>query len=390
MSSPDIVQVPPPTPTVVDPPVVTTPPPPVETTPPPPVITTPPPPVITTPPPVIDPTTQPHVPPTEEPPHPTTTSSRPSKDSKTTSKPSSSRGGGGGGGSYPTPSSGAGGGGGGGGSNNGNGAGITDGQSDPESKSVVGPVVGGIAGVLVLGFLVSVFVMRWRKKSRARKRRLDILLDPSGQGQDQVSSALGASGAAGAGASEARPTSIQSSPARPSIAGNGQMEMTGVAVGGASMAHHYGQQQHQQQQQQQQQYDGYDGYDGYGNYDYQQGYPHVVPYGGYQEQYDQHDPYYNPEQQQQQYQYQYQQQQQQHLAGPSAVSPPLTHPSASPKAYPPPPASHSAGSPQTSPQAATTMAYDRHNKIEKGDYMNTQSPARNPQVVTEDGVKVPQ
>ncbi|KAF9368937.1 hypothetical protein CPC16_004922, partial [Podila verticillata] len=147
-------------------------------------------------------------------------------------------------------------------------------------------------------------------------------------------------------------------------------------------------------------------HDGYENYDYQQGYQQV-PYGGYQDQYDQYDPYYN----------------QQPTAGPTgyysetsphlhhqqglvqgpgqqgpgqlgfAGSPSMTHSSASPMSYPQPPASGTAGSPRTPLQSATAQAaggagsqYDRFNKIEMSDYANTQSPARNPQVIPKDRV----
>ncbi|KAG0351800.1 hypothetical protein BG005_008733 [Podila minutissima] len=242
--------------------------------------TMPAPPPTTTPatiPPAPQPTTpSPNPLPTDEP-QPGPTSDDPSTKTSTSRRPVNSpkpgQSGGGGGGTTSPPATG-----GSGNNNNSNGTGtdrtgITDEKTKPDSKSVVGPVVGGIAAVLVLAFLIGVFVMRWRKKSRARKR-LDVLLDQSGQGHDQITSALGGSPNVG-GAGKPRPSSIHSSVARPSNVG--QMEMAAVGAGAGVVA----QQQQQQQQQYQQQYQ----HDGYDNYDYQQGYQQV-PYGGYQDQYD--------------------------------------------------------------------------------------------------------
>ncbi|KAI8601359.1 hypothetical protein EDD21DRAFT_109222, partial [Dissophora ornata] len=271
------------------------------------------------------------------------------------------------------------------------------------SKSLIGPIIGGIAAVLVVAFLVGVFVMRYRKKNKERQRRLDILFDSNGQGQDQVQ-ALGlggADGGAGPNASSGKPraSSIHSSGARPST----HLEMAAIGGGGAALAgaaamHHNN--------------DGY-------QYDYQQGYNNHVPYGGYQdqyEQYDQYDPYYQQpaqplpssqsgaqlppvgyysESPNLAYSQSAQQQQQQHLSygtgSPSVAQSSVASPQIS---YPPPPPATGA-SPLTPPhQQATTTGgtpgetYDRFNKIEARDYANTQSPARNPQIITEDNVKV--
>ncbi|KAF9275080.1 hypothetical protein BGZ74_004125 [Mortierella antarctica] len=357
----------------------------------------------TTTPATIPPASQPTTPspnplPTDEP-QPGPTSDDPSTKTSTSRRPVNSpkpgQSGGGGGGTTSPPATG-----GSGNNNNSNGTGtdrtgITDSNTKPDSKSVVGPVVGGIAAVLVLAFLIGVFVMRWRKKSRARKR-LDVLLDQSGQGHDQITSALGGSPNVG-GAGKPRPSSIRSSVARPSSVG--QMEMAAVGAGAGVEAQ---QQQQQQQQQYQQQYQ----HDGYDNYDYQQGYQQV-PYGGYQDQYDQYDPYYSQQQpiaqghQPTRYysetsphlQHQVQGQGQQ-VPGQHGYtgSPSMTHSSVSPSSYPQPPASNTAGSPRTPLQSATAhaaggpgSAYDRFNKIEMSDYANTQSPARNPQVIPEGG-----
>ncbi|KAG0068365.1 hypothetical protein BGZ92_004903, partial [Podila epicladia] len=373
MSSPTIV----PPVVTVDPAPATTPAPPTSTPAPPPnttPATTPPvPPPTTTPSPNPSPATSDEPQPTHDDPKTKTSTSRRPTDLP---KPGPS----GSGGTTNPPATG------GSGNNNQNGT-STGGTSitDKSSKSVVGPVVGGIAAVLVLAFLIGVFVMRWRKKSRARKR-LDELLDQSGQGHDQITSALGDSPSVG-GAGKPRPSSIHSSVARPSNVG--QMEMTAVGAGAGVVA------QHQQQQQYQQEYQ----HDGYENYDYQQGYQQV-PYGGYQDQYDQYDPYYNQQQPMAQghqptgyyseasphLQHQVQGQGQHGYTG----SPSMTHSSASPSSYPQPPASNTAGSPRTPLQSATAQAagglgsaYDRFNKIELSDYANTQSPARNPQVIPE-------
>ncbi|KAG0028768.1 hypothetical protein BGZ82_008254 [Podila clonocystis] len=395
MSSPNVAL-----PPVSDPAPVTTPAPPTTTPAPPPATTpatTPPaPPATTTPSPILPPTTsdEPQPPLTSDDPSTKTSTSRGTSNTHNP-KPS----GGGSGGTTNPPVTG------GSGNNNtgsGTGTGISD-SSKSNSKSVVGPVIGGIAAVLVLAFLIGVFVMRWRKKSQARKR-LDVLLDQSGQGHDQIASALGGSPSVG-GAGKPRPSSINSSVARPSNVG--QMEMAAVGTGAGVVAQQQKQQQQQQQQQYQQQQYQHDGYD---NYDYQQGYQQV-PYGGYQDQYDQYDPYYSQQQPMAQghqptgyysetspHLQNQLQGQGQHGPGQHGYtgSPSMTHSSASPSSYPQPPASNTAGSPRTPLQSATTQtagglgsAYDRFNKIELSDYANTQSPARNPQVIPEERVKAP-
>ncbi|CAO3564990.1 unnamed protein product [Mortierella alpina] len=186
-----------------------------------------------------------------------------------------------GGSSVPSPLPGGNGGNGGNGTGGNNGTigngELTDPPKEGSSSNLAGPIVGGIAGVLVLAFLVGVFMMRFKKRNQARKRRLDILLDQDGQGQDQVH-ALGFggadSGAAGGIPGKGRPESITGSGRRPST----HLEMNAVGGGAAAAAH-------QQQQQHPYRAEGYD------NYDYQQGYQQV-PYAQYQEQYDQYDPYY--------------------------------------------------------------------------------------------------
>ncbi|KAG0022609.1 hypothetical protein BGZ81_008460 [Podila clonocystis] len=376
-------------------------------------VTTPAPPTNTpAPPPATTPATTPSAPPptttpspvpppaTSDEPQPPLTSDDPSTKTSTSRGTSNTHnpkpsGGGNGGTTNPSVTGGS------GNNNTGSGTGISD-SSKSNSKSAVGPVIGGIAAVLVLAFLIGVFVMRWRKKSQAKKR-LDVLLDQSGQGHDQITSALGGSPSVG-GAGKPRPSSINSSVARPSNVG--QMEMAAVSASAGVVA----QQQQQHQQYQQQQYQQQYQHDGYDNYDYQQGYQQV-PYGGYQDQYDQYDSYYSQQQSMAQghqptgyyaetsphLQNQLQGQGQQ---GPGqhgyTGSPSMTHSSASPTSYPQPPASNTAGSPRTPLQSATTQsagglgsAYDRFNKIELSDYANTQSPARNPQVIPEERVKAP-
>ncbi|KAI1317266.1 hypothetical protein EDD11_008754 [Mortierella claussenii] len=271
-------------------------------------------------------------------------------------------------------------------------------------KSIIGPVIGGIAGVLVVAFLVAVFVMRYKKKSRARKRRLDFLGDHGSAGPGTAAALGGAGAGAGAGAGTgARPTSAQNSAGHPSSPGGGRpLEMAAVGAGGVAAASH----PHN---------DGYD---------YQQGYQQV-PYGsgGYPDQYDQYDPYYAQRQQQQQGQAYYadqqqgyyapdeQQQHQQYqnqFAAPAVPmgaysqgtgSPSMTHATASPKSYPQPPPSATTGghsSPRTPLQNAVPVpvpggaSYDKNAKVESG-YAGMNSSARNPQLVpeNEERIKVP-
>ncbi|KAG0196101.1 hypothetical protein BGX28_000137 [Mortierella sp. GBA30] len=266
-----------------------------------------------------------------------------------------------------------------------------DGNSNNDNKkpSLAGPIIGGIAGVLVLGFLVAVFVMRYKKKSRARKRRLEFLGDNQG----------------GADASH-RPAPAQNNAPSPSpLSGNRPLEMTviaggdgGVAALGAAAGH-----SHRANN------DGYD---------YQQGYQQV-PHGGYPEQYgnDQYDPYYAQRQQNQQQGYYVDPQQQGYYhddhhyknqftppvpinSNPShgTGSPSMTHATVSPKSYPQPPPSTATGgqsSPDTpfhssAPVPGGPSSYDKNTKIEGG-YVGAQSAARNPQLVPEpqEGIKVP-
>ncbi|GJJ75577.1 hypothetical protein EMPS_07935 [Entomortierella parvispora] len=276
---------------------------------------------------------------------------------------------------------------------------------DSSNKSILAPVIGGVAAVLVVAFFVAVFVMRYRKKSRARKRRLDFLGDHStGTDHGRTNAASPALGALAAGGR--RPDSDQS---RPSAAGNRPLEMAAVGgaaglAGGAALAHHN-------------KNNNQDGYD------YQQGYQQV-PYGGqYSEQqyeqpnYDQYDPYYSQshpqpagyygdaqqqQQQQQQQGYYNDQYTQNKFAPPAPVgyagpgsSPSMTHATASPKSYPQPPPSTTTGgqsSPRTPQQVAAVpvpgrTSYDKNAKVENA-YVGTHSAARNPQVMPQDEEKI--
>ncbi|KAF9372596.1 hypothetical protein BGX21_004739 [Mortierella sp. AD011] len=249
-------------------------------------------------------------------------------------------------------------------------------ENDGSSKSLAGPIVGGIAGALVLAFLIAVFVMRYRKKNKARQRRLDILLDP------EQAQALGLSGGSNA-SGKPRPTSVNSPIPKPSA----QLEMAPITSGAVPPSaggpiHHS---------------DG-----GYNGYDYQQGYQ-SVPYGGYQdqyEQYEQYDPYYQqpmptaqpvmgqlqptgyyPDSPRQQQQLAHLQQQRQPYG---SGSPSISHSSpASQNAYPQ--QIYATGSSPLVPhqqQAAPAESYERFNKVESNDYIASQSPARNPQIIS--------
>ncbi|KAF9998799.1 hypothetical protein BGZ80_006457 [Entomortierella chlamydospora] len=252
-------------------------------------------------------------------------------------------------------------------------------------SKIIGPVVGSICGVLVLAFIVGVFVMRYRKKSKARKRRLDFLNDhgnasatsaPITSSQHQDSPGIPA-------AALARPSTPGGG--RPSNLGGRPMEMTAVGGGMAGTAHVPNE-----------------------GYDYQPGYQQQANYGGYQEQYDQNDQYdpyyaqhqgYYPEQQQQYPQQQYQQQQYQQQQYPNQFAPPaviggspaMTHASA---AYPPPPPSTITGghsSPRTPQQSNVNVASYEKNAISETGYTPTHSQSRNPQLVpeNEERIKVP-
>ncbi|KAG9060968.1 hypothetical protein KI688_007797 [Linnemannia hyalina] len=280
----------------------------------------------------------------------------------------------------------------------GNGPDQKDGGS---GKSILAPVVGGIAGALVLAFLVAVFVMRHRKKNKARKRRLEFLDDHNAGPITSGATTGGAGGAAGSHRPDSLSSPLPPRPATPigrsSGPGGRPLEMAAIGGAGAAAAHH-----HHKQQQQQHQADGYD---------YQQGYQQV-PYGGYpdpaqQQPYDQYDPYYAQRQQQQAQEYyadqqqgyypeahSYQQQNQFTPEAPVRGSPAMTQNTvASNLAYPPPPPSTTTGghsSPRTTPLQQSAVPVPAQGSFEKGaPYANSSSAARNPQVITEDDVKVP-
>ena len=237
---------------------------------------------------------------------------------------------------------------------------------------------------------------------------MDILFDQNGQGQDQVH-ALGLGGGAGAAAGAKHGRTSQSSGARPSI---NEMSVIGGGAAAAAAVH-----------------DSYDhgvyhndggGYHHEGGYDHASAQQYPAPYAGYQDSsqqpaYDAYDPYYGgiAAQQQASAQLSSQQQQQppsgyygdtrtspaiayqQPYGGSVVGSPSMTHSSASPTSYPQPPMSASA-SPRMpllqtsarSPQASQAFLKNDMNLV-GGDYANTQSSARNPQVVTDDRAKVP-
>ncbi|KAF9576045.1 hypothetical protein EC968_000605 [Mortierella alpina] len=272
------------------------------------------------------------------------------------------------------------------------------GEDDSSSSSApVGAIIGGIAGVLVLGFLIAVFVMRYKKKSRARKRRLDFLGDSADGASHRPVSTQGAGGPSPSPLPGSRPLEM--------AAMGGSAAVAASPVVGAAAAQHHANDA----------------------YDYQQGYQQAA-YGGYPEQYsnDQYDPYYaqrqqqqppqqqgyyvDPQQQQLQQQGYYQDNQfQTQFAPPLPISnnlslgggsPSMTHATASPPAYPHPPPSTATGdhhSPHTSFQSSVPApvpgagsSYDKNAMIENG-YAGTQSSARNPQLVPEpqEGIKVP-
>ncbi|KAF9431639.1 hypothetical protein BGZ76_011902 [Entomortierella beljakovae] len=250
----------------------------------------------------------------------------------------------------------------GGGSENTGAIGSGSSHNGSSSKSIIGPIIGGIAGVLVLAFLVAVFVMRHRKKNKA-KRRLDILLGP-GQNQDHSSPIT---------SNKPRPSSMHGTQQ------STQVEMTAIPSNNTAHSGLGG--------------PAYQTNDGYSGYEYQQGYQNV-PYGGYQDQYDQYgqyDPYYQqPAAAQQASQMpvaNYYPESQQQLAHQpfGAGSPAISHSSAPspPKPFPQPP-SVTGGSPYQ--QHLVPEPYDKQNKIESGDYASAHSPARNPQVIPKNGV----
>ncbi|KAF9959422.1 hypothetical protein BGZ72_009683 [Mortierella alpina] len=269
--------------------------------------------------------------------------------------------------------------------------------TDDSSSAPVGAIIGGIAGVLVIGFLIAVFVMRYKKKSRARKRRLDFLGDSADGASHRPVSTQGAGGLSPSPLPGSRPLEMAA------LGGSAAVAASPV-VGAAAAQHHAND-----------------------AYDYQQGYQQV-PYGAYPEQYsnDQYDPYYaqrqqqqppqqqgyyvDPQQQQLQQQgyYQDNQQYQNQFVPPVPISnnlslgtgsPSMTHATASPPSYPHPPPSTATGdqhSPHTSFQSSVPAplpggsSYDKNAKVESG-YAGTQSSARNPQLVPEpqEGIKVP-
>ncbi|KAF9182452.1 hypothetical protein BGZ51_000685 [Haplosporangium sp. Z 767] len=267
-----------------------------------------------------------------------------------------------------------------------------DNEDGTGKKSIVGPVVGGIAGVLVLAFLIAVFVMRYKKKNGARKRRLEFLGDhDNGAGSDDPA---------------VPPAATQSASGASPATASRPLEMAAISGGAgaaatAAAAHHRPNNHN----------DGYD---------YQQGYQQV-PYGGYPDQHDQYDPYYAQRQQQQQYQQQQYQQQgyypdqqgyyadenqyQNQYAAPVPLphtsqttgSPSMTYATASPTSYPQPPSITTGGhsSPRTPLQsvpvpAVPDMSYDKNAKVESG-YVGVHSTARNPQLIPQpdEGIKVP-
>ncbi|KAF9215013.1 hypothetical protein CPC16_002297 [Podila verticillata] len=263
---------------------------------------------------------------------------------------------------------------------------IDNDKGESSSKSVAGPVIGAIAGVLVIGFFVAVFVMR-KRKAAARKRRLDFLGD--GNNEPITSGGTGAIGAH-------RPSSISSTPRLSNQAAHRPMEM--ASVGAKPLP----------------KLTNSPGYNN--NNNHQLGYQQVpVPYGQgdqyqypdqqYQYQDGQYDPYYAQRQQQQQqqgyypdqqqgyYEYPDQQQQQQNqfvAPGPLAHSSPSMSNSS---AYPPPPPSTitaTQSSPRT-PLAHAGAPQSAYEKNAKEGYAGTQSPARNPQMVPEpeEAIKVP-
>ncbi|KAG0050021.1 hypothetical protein BGZ83_005184 [Gryganskiella cystojenkinii] len=401
----------------IDPNPVTPPPPVITSSPPPP----PPPPITTTTvaPPPPPPVTSDPGPSTTDAPNPPASTGRP-KPSKTKSSgsgasPTPVPGGDGGNGGNSGNGGNAGNGGDGGNNNGGGNSGTIDGSgnstSGTSSKSIIAPVIGGIAGVLVLAFLVVVFAMRHRKKSKANKRRLDILFDQNGQGQDQVHAlGLGAGGAAGGAGAATKRLSMQSSVARPS---NVEMSAIGGGPGALHSVHD----------------NSYDNHGGYHHHSDSNGYDYASsapnPYGGYQEQqqppfsqqaYDAYDPFYGGVVQPQSLQGGQPQQggaqlppagyyqdnnrtspamtYQQPYGGTSVLgSPSVTYSSASPpKSYPPPPPTGISSSPSprfqnlSPPQAP--QGYHKNETV-AGDYAGAQSSARNPQVVAGDHVKVP-
>ncbi|CAO3574703.1 unnamed protein product [Mortierella alpina] len=267
------------------------------------------------------------------------------------------------------------------------------GNSKSSSSAPIGAIIGGIAGVLVLGFLIAVFVMRYKKKSKARKRRLDFLGDSADGASHRPVSTQGPGGLSPSPLPGSRPLEM--------AALGGSTAAAASPVVGATAAQHHANDA----------------------YDYQQGYQQA-PYGGYPEQYsnDQYDPYYAQRQQQQPSQqqgyyvdpqqqgyYQDSQQYQNQFAPPVPMSnnlslgtgsPSMTHATASPPSYPHPPPSTATGdqhSPHTSFQSSVPApvpgggsSYDKNAKVESG-YAGTQSSARNPQLVPEpqEGIKVP-
>ncbi|KAF8968655.1 hypothetical protein BGZ46_010832 [Entomortierella lignicola] len=242
----------------------------------------------------------------------------------------------------------------------------SDNSDSKSGSSVIAPVVGSICGVLVVAFIVAVFVMRYRKKSKARKRRLDFLNDHTNSAGD--------AGFGGAGTSSQSQLPMQNITGRPAtpvggrssaVGGGRPVEMGVIGGAGASPSPLHK-----------------------GAYDYQQGYQQT-PYG-YQEQYeqsDQYDPYYA---QHQGYEQQYQNQ---FAPAPIGGSPAMTHATAS---YPPPPpstitAGHSSPrTPQQTNVSAVGNSYEKNAMIDNG-YSGTHSSARNPQLVpeNEDQIKVP-
>ncbi|KAF9349699.1 hypothetical protein BGX34_001642 [Mortierella sp. NVP85] len=268
-----------------------------------------------------------------------------------------------------------------------------DGKKNTDEKTNLGPIFGGIAAVLVLAFLTFVFVVRYRKKSKARKRRLDFLGDGN-HSTGGLGGAAALGGGGGGGASSISPPR-PSGGGRPSTPSGGRpMEMSAVGAGASRLNE---------------------------GYDYEQGYQQV-PFGGYPDQHDQYDPYYAqhqqpaqgyyPDQQQQGYYpdqqqgyYPPEQQYQNQFMPPAHLgannnngysqgtgSPSMTHVTASPKSFPQPPLSSAGGySAHGTPLQSEVLPEPSYEKFSKLESDSIATHARNPQLIpeNEERIKVP-
>ncbi|KAK3820236.1 MAG: hypothetical protein J3Q66DRAFT_336631 [Benniella sp.] len=270
-----------------------------------------------------------------------------------------------------------------------------DNKNNTDEKTNLGPIFGGIAAVLVLAFLTFVFVVRYKKKSKARKRRLDFLGDGNhSTGALGGAAALGGGGGGGGGASSISPPR-PSGGGRPSTPSGGRpIEMSAVGAGASRLNE---------------------------GYDYEQGYQQV-PFGGYPDQHDQYDPYYAqhqqpvqgyyPDQQQQGYYpdqqqgyYPPEQQYQNQFMPPAHLgannnngysqgtgSPSMTHITASPKSFPQPPLSSAGGfSAHGTPLQSEVLPEPSYEKFSKLESDSIPTHARNPQLIpeNEERIKVP-